>query len=97
MSENSGMFERIFLQEAPINHLKVSFAKGRTSQTYLFVGKESCGKFKTALAFAALLQCDNPVYDGRGAPMPAVDAILASASPPCRTPMFKSLSLTVMT
>ncbi|NCB46270.1 DNA polymerase III subunit [bacterium] len=68
MSENSGMFERIFLQEAPINHLKVSFAKGRTSQTYLFVGKESCGKFKTALAFAALLQCDNPVYDGKGRP-----------------------------
>ncbi|HNX75386.1 MAG TPA: hypothetical protein PLM07_08705 [Candidatus Rifleibacterium sp.] len=57
----SRCFSQIFLQEAPVRHLTGSYANGRIAQTYLFAGKESSGRLATAMAFAALLQCENPV------------------------------------
>ncbi|NCB37808.1 MAG: DNA polymerase III subunit [Erysipelotrichia bacterium] len=63
MPENSCRFSRILLQELPVKHLVRSFARGRIAQTYLFTGNASTGRMLTALAFAALLQCQNPVFD----------------------------------
>ncbi len=61
MSKNKRCFSEILLQESPVRHLARSFANGRIAQTYLFAGKESTGRLTTALAFAALLQCQSPV------------------------------------
>jgi DNA polymerase III delta' subunit len=55
--------KNILLQEAPVSHLSGSFANGRISQTYLFSGLKSTGRFRTALSFASLLQCQSPVRD----------------------------------
>jgi DNA polymerase III delta' subunit len=59
MKKSSYRFEDILLQESPVKHLAGSFANGRISQTYLFTGMKSTGRFTTALAFASLLQCQN--------------------------------------
>lgn len=64
MRENKCCFSGILLQETPVRHLSRSFANGRIAQTYLFSGKESTGRLTTALAFAALLQCREPVVTG---------------------------------
>ena len=57
-------FSGILLQEAPVSHLAGSFANGRIAQTYLFAGSRSIGRFRTALAFSALLQCLEPERNG---------------------------------
>lgn len=59
-------FAGILLQQAPVNHLMRSFANGRIAQTYLFCGKESTGRMPVALAFAALLQCQQPIAGEKG-------------------------------
>ncbi len=41
--------------------LSRSFLAGRTASTYLFHGKEGVGKWATAVSFAALLNCEQPV------------------------------------
>ena len=59
MRKNSNRFSEISLQNGPIELLQRSYANGRISQTYLFVGQKSVGKLKTAIAFSSLLQCSN--------------------------------------
>ncbi len=66
MLKNNHCFAGIYLQEQSRQHLTSSFANGRIAQTYLFAGKESSGRLTTALAFAALLQCQQPVTNGSG-------------------------------
>lgn len=61
-------FSGILLQEAPISHLAGSFANGRIAQTYLFAGAPSVGRYRTALAFASLLQCSALTNSGEGLP-----------------------------
>lgn len=61
-------FSDIMLQETAASYLRNSFVKGRLRQTYLFYGDESCGRHKTALAFAAMLQCQNPIISEDGLP-----------------------------
>ncbi len=55
-------------QESAVSYLKNSFLKGKLRQTYLFYGDESCGRHKTALAFASMLQCENLVLSSEGIP-----------------------------
>ncbi|MEW6709320.1 MAG: DNA polymerase III subunit delta' [Candidatus Riflebacteria bacterium] len=66
MGQNDVRFSQIMLQEAPISHLCGSYANGRLAQTYLFAGPRSCGRFRTARAFAALIQCSAPVRQNDG-------------------------------
>ncbi|MDD3147341.1 MAG: DNA polymerase III subunit delta' [Candidatus Riflebacteria bacterium] len=66
MPVNNNCFSSVLLQKAPVRHLVRSFTNGRIAQTYLFAGKESTGRRTTALAFAALLQCQNPTTGGDG-------------------------------
>lgn len=66
MSKSSYCFADILLQELPVRHLMRSFANGRIAQTYLFTGKDSTGRMMAALAFASLLQCQNPNTDAAG-------------------------------
>lgn len=61
MPASKCQFASILLQDSPVNHLMRSFANGRIAQTYLFCGKESTGRMPVALAFAALLQCQQPI------------------------------------
>jgi DNA polymerase III delta' subunit len=61
-------FSTILLQQAPVAHLAGSFANGRIAQTYLFAGSPSVGRYRTALAFAALLQCIQPITSADGVP-----------------------------
>ena len=66
MLKNNHCFSGIYLQEQPLKHLVSSYANGRIAQTYLFAGKESTGRLTAAMAFAALLQCQQPVTNGNG-------------------------------
>lgn len=66
MLKSSYCFAGILLQELPVRHLTRSFANGRIAQTYLFTGKDSTGRMTAALAFASLLQCQNPNIDSAG-------------------------------
>lgn len=61
MPESKYCFRKILLQEAPVRHLSGSFFNGRIAQTYLFAGSKSVGRFRTAMSFASLLQCQSPV------------------------------------
>ncbi len=61
-------FANIHLQQGPINLLTASLAKGRISQSYIFVGARSVGKTRLAKTFAALLQCLEPVTGPTGGP-----------------------------
>lgn len=54
-------FSAILAQKDAVTHLMRSFARGRIAQTYLFCGRESVGRMPSAMAFAALLQCPQPV------------------------------------
>ncbi len=53
------------LQDEAIATLGASLRAGRISQTYLFLGPPSVGRRRTALAFAAALQCQSPVPTGK--------------------------------
>ena len=66
MQRKTNSFSNILLQENPSNVLRRSFEGGRIAQTYLFAGKESVGRMAVAKAFAALLQCKNPIKDEKG-------------------------------
>ena len=66
MLRKTNSFSDILLQENPSNVLRHSFEGGRIAQTYLFAGKASVGRMTVAKAFAALLQCKNPVRDDNG-------------------------------
>ena len=66
MQKKTNSFSNILLQENPSEVLRRSFEGGRIAQTYLFAGKESVGRMTVAKAFAALLQCKNPVKDSNG-------------------------------
>ena len=66
MLRKTNSFSDILLQENPSNVLRRSFEGGRIAQTYLFAGKASVGRMTVAKAFAALLQCQNPVKDENG-------------------------------
>ena len=50
-------FKEIYGQNRAIALLKAGFKAGRNSHAYLFYGPEGVGKFKTAVAFAQLLNC----------------------------------------
>ncbi len=43
-----------------------SFNRGRLASTYLFYGSDGQGKWATAIAFAALVNCENPLRDKSG-------------------------------
>ncbi len=66
MQRKTNNFSNILLQENPIDILRRSFMGGRIAQTYLFAGKQSVGRMAVAKAFAALLQCKNPIKDENG-------------------------------
>lgn len=66
MAADNRTFSGILLQEAPVSHLAGSFANGRIAQSYLFTGSPSVGRFRTAIAFASLLQCFSPLTDDAG-------------------------------
>jgi len=53
-------FTEIYGQKRAITLLKAGFKAGRNSHAYLFYGPQGVGKFKTALVFAQLLNCDCP-------------------------------------
>lgn len=59
MQEDRHQFSNIQFQRDAIESLLSSAKCGRRIQTYLFSGSKSCGKTKTALAFAAFMQCEN--------------------------------------
>ncbi len=66
MKRKTNSFSDILLQENPSNILRRSFEGGRIAQTYLFAGKSSVGRMTVAKAFAALLECKNPIKDEAG-------------------------------
>jgi DNA polymerase-3 subunit delta' len=53
-------FKDIRGQQSAIAFLRGVIDKGRVASAYLFVGLEGIGKTTTALAFALLLNCENP-------------------------------------
>ena len=56
-------FKDIYGQNRAIALLKAGFKAGRNSHAYLFYGPEGVGKFKTAVAFAQLLNCSSPTEE----------------------------------
>ncbi|MDD2433368.1 MAG: DNA polymerase III subunit delta' [Clostridia bacterium] len=54
-------FTKIYGQKRAVSLLKADFKRGRISHAYLFYGPQGVGKFKTATAFAQLLNCENPI------------------------------------
>lgn len=54
-------FAKILGQEPAVQGLRHAFEKNRVSHAYLFEGPEGVGKKTTALAFAELLLCQEPV------------------------------------
>ena len=66
MKRKTNSFSDILLQENPSNILRRSFEGGRIAQTYLFSGKPSVGRMTVAKAFAAILECKNPIKDEAG-------------------------------
>ena len=56
-------FKEIYGQNRAIAFLRAGFKAGRNSHAYLFYGPEGVGKFKTAVAFAQLLNCSSPTEE----------------------------------
>ena len=56
-------FKEIYGQNRAIALLKAGYKAGRNSHAYLFYGPEGVGKFKTAVAFAQLLNCSSPTEE----------------------------------
>ncbi|MFA6780246.1 MAG: DNA polymerase III subunit delta' [Paludibacteraceae bacterium] len=56
-------FTKIDGQKRAIALLKAGFRTRRISHAYLFYGPQGVGKFKAALVFAQLLNCDSPVEE----------------------------------
>jgi DNA polymerase-3 subunit delta' len=54
-------FTKIYGQKRVTSMLKASFNMERISHAYLFYGPQGVGKFKTAVVFAQLLNCANPL------------------------------------
>ncbi|UCF14610.1 MAG: DNA polymerase III subunit, partial [Phycisphaerales bacterium] len=54
-------FNEIFCQDRAIDVLQRAFAAGKWAHAYIFAGIEGVGKFKTALEWAKLLGCGEPV------------------------------------
>ncbi|MFZ2958291.1 MAG: DNA polymerase III subunit [Candidatus Ozemobacteraceae bacterium] len=67
----------VLLQGDAIRLLATPLAHNRIAQTYLFTGTESTGKRRTALSFAAALQCLEP---SEGGPMGSLEACGACLS-----------------
>jgi len=61
-------FDAILFQQEAIRRLIAPWKQGKIDQTYIFAGQTSVGKRRTALAFAALLQCLEPPIGGDGLP-----------------------------
>lgn len=76
MSTSKVCFRNLLLQDTVARQLSHSFSRGRIAQTYLFAGSESTGRLPSAKAFAALLQCAEPL---------AVDGLAADACGACES------------
>jgi len=55
------VYDEILGQEKLINHLKKSVDQGKVSNAYIISGDKFSGKKMIARAFAASIQCENPV------------------------------------
>ncbi|UCG57870.1 MAG: DNA polymerase III subunit delta' [Phycisphaerales bacterium] len=51
----------ILCQDKPISLLQRAYAHDKSSHAYIFAGLEGVGKFKTAIEWAKLLLCEDPV------------------------------------
>ncbi|UCC98322.1 MAG: DNA polymerase III subunit delta' [Phycisphaerales bacterium] len=56
-------FKEIFCQDRAIDLLQRAFTSDRWAHAYIFAGPEGVGKFKTALEWARLLLCAEPVVE----------------------------------
>ncbi len=54
-------FNEIFCQDRAIDVLQRAFAAGKWAHAYIFAGIEGVGKYKTALEWARLLCCGEPI------------------------------------
>ena len=59
-------FKEILGQDHAINLIKNYISRGRTPQSWLFIGQKNIGKFKTAVAVAQKLNCKNSGDDACG-------------------------------
>jgi DNA polymerase-3 subunit delta' len=56
-------FKEIFCQDKSITALQRAFATGKWPHAYIFAGPDGVGRFKTAVEWAKLLLCEQPIVE----------------------------------
>jgi DNA polymerase-3 subunit delta' len=59
-------------QNRAVAHLQRALASGRLAHTWIFAGPQGVGKFKTAVALAKTVMCDQPLREANNGRVPGL-------------------------